>query len=228
MRKPNIKTEDFIGYKKGNIEVIGAGIRNKEGKRFFEVKCYNCGAIYYQTIGNLLKVKGDGCKNCKNSYLKTHGMKYEKIYNVWKQMKHRCNCTENDYNHYKNYGGRGIKVCDEWNKSFEAFRDWAYANGWNEENMYSSGRNMLTVDRIDNNGDYCPENCRIITHKEQQYNKRNTRYITLNGTRYTYKDLMELTGLPLTTIKGRIRHNWTFEELKNIPRNGTRKQGVKQ
>lgn len=214
MKKRFFNDADFIGYKKDKIEVIGLGYKDeKSGKRMYEVKCHNCGAIYYQSLGNLLQVKGKGCKNCKNSYLETHGMKHERIYSVWREMKHRCNCSENDYSHYKNYAGRGIKVCDEWSKSFEAFRDWALANGWNEENMYASGRNKLTIDRIDNDGDYCPENCRIITHREQQYNKRTTVHIEYEGELYTYEELAILLGIPKTTLITRIKRGWDKEKL---------------
>lgn len=209
--------EDFVGYKKDKIEVIGVGyFDEKSRKQMYEVKCHNCGAIYYQSLGNLLQVQGKGCKNCKGLYGKDHAVKYERLHNVWTQMKHRCNCTESDYNHFKHYGGRGIKVCKEWNNSYEAFKEWAYANGWNEDNMYASGRNKLTIDRIDNNGDYCPENCRIITHREQQYNKRTTVYIEFEGKRYNYEELSILLGIPKTTLISRVKRGWTDEELLGV------------
>lgn len=213
-RVAKFNPEDFVGYKKNKIEVIGVGYKDeKTNKQMYEVQCNNCGAIYYQTIYNLQMVKGEGCKNCKNSYLKTHGMKHERIYNVWRQMKHRCHCSPEDQSHYKNYCGRGIRVCKEWQESFVAFRDWAFANGWSEDEMYASGRNKLTIDRIDNDGDYCPENCRIITHNEQQYNKRTTVYVEFEGEKYTYKDLSILLGIPRTTLISRVKRNWSEEKL---------------
>lgn len=200
------KDEDLIGYKKNKIEVVGLGYKDKKiSKRMYEVKCNNCGSTYFQTLSNILKVDGCGCKNCKNSYLKTHGMKHERIYNVWKQMKHRCNCFENDFNHYKNYGGRGVKVCDEWN-SFENFYEWAIANGYTEE-LYESGRNKITIDRIDNSGDYRPENCRFITHKENQWNKRNTRKVVYYGEEYNLKELSSKLEITIPCLIGRIK-NW--------------------
>ena len=212
-RNLKFKEEDFIGYKKNKIEVIGMGYKDtKTSKRMYEVQCNNCGNIYYQSLGNLLQMKGVGCKKCKNSYFKTHGMKHERIYHVWQQMKHRCNDYK-DEKHYKNYGARGIKVCKEWEESFVAFRDWAIKNGWNEDEVYSSGRNKLTIDRIDYDGNYCPENCRIITHYEQQYNKRNTVYVEFEGEKYTYKDLAILLGIPKTTLISRVKRGWKQEEL---------------
>jgi hypothetical protein len=79
--------------------------------------------------------------------------------------------------------------------------------------MYASGRNKLTIDRIDNDGDYCPENCRIITHNEQQYNKRTTVYVEFEGEKYTYKDLSILLGIPRTTLISRVKRNWSEEKL---------------
>lgn len=143
-------------------------------------------------------------------------MEDKRLYNVWRQMKHRCHCNENDYSHYKNYCGRGIKVCEEWANSFKAFQEWAYNNGWNENNLYTSGRNTLTLDRINNDGDYCPENCRIITHHQQQYNKRTTVYVKYEGKEYTYEELSLLLGIPKTTLISRVKRGWTDEELLGV------------
>ncbi len=81
-------------------------------------------------------------------------------------MLQRCNNTNKK--NYGHYGGRGIKVCTEWQNSFDAFRDWAMSHGYNPD----AKRGECTIDRIDVNGDYCPDNCRWITNAEQQRNKR--------------------------------------------------------
>lgn len=92
-----------------------------------------------------------------------HGMKGTKLYNVWKSMKRRC--YNSSYKYYKDYGARGITICDEWLHHFKQFYDWSM------NNCYQEG---LTIDRIDNDKGYSPDNCRWITNGEQQNNKRNS------------------------------------------------------
>lgn len=120
---------------------------------------------------------------------------------VWHNMKRRCYCEQNDS--YEDYGGRGITICDEWLNDYFSFEQWAIENGWNEENLYKSGRNKLTIDRIDNNGNYEPSNCRIITNAEQQYNKRTNIIIEYNHKNYTVDELSKKLKLPKTIIVSR-------------------------
>ena len=128
-----------------------------------------------------------------------------RIYKIWCGMRERCNRV----NHpgYKNYGGRGIRVCPEWD-DYVAFRDWAISNGYSDN---------LTIDRIDVDGNYCPENCRWITQQEQQRNRRNNHYVDYKGQRYILKDLARLKGMGWTTLKYRLEKGWSVEDAVDKP-----------
>jgi hypothetical protein len=105
----------------------------------------------------------------KNSSRTTHGLTNTSIYSVWCTMKQRC--YNQNRKKYKDYGLRGIKICDEWQDA-AIFAEWAFSNG------YQKG---LQIDRIDNDGNYEPNNCRFVTPKENSRNRRNTKYLTING-----------------------------------------------
>lgn len=103
--------------------------------------------------------------------LPTHGLSYEPLYNIFKSMHDRCENVKNKA--YKRYGGRGIKVCDEWSlDNINNFISWAHENGW---------KKGLQLDRIDNNAGYSPSNCRLITAKENSRNRSSNKYVTVNG-----------------------------------------------
>lgn len=124
------------------------------------------------------------------------------LYNSWKHMKERCyNPSCPDYHHW---GGRGITVCDAWKADYLAFKEWALANG------YKKG---LTIDRIDNDGNYEPSNCRWATKKEQSNNRRGLHYITYNGETKTITEWSIITGVAITTLNMRIKHyGWSVEK----------------
>lgn len=106
-----------------------------------------------------------------------------RLYEIWKGMRKRCNCSYRK--EYKNYGAKGIRVCAEWDE-YPRFRDWAMANGYTDD---------LTIDRIDPHKDYSPQNCRWITKKEQENNRSNNIYITINGETRTVSQWAEKYGI---------------------------------
>lgn len=138
----------------------------------------------------------------KNSRCK-HGHYGSKLYWVWDSMLARTRNKKHKF--FKDYGGRGISVCDEWQKDFLNFYEWAISNGYKEG---------LTLDRKNNDGNYCPSNCRWVTHKEQQNNKRNNHWLEVDGERHTIAEWSEKTGLKHSTILNRIRRGWGKDILK--------------
>jgi hypothetical protein len=117
-------------------------------------------------------------------------------------MKDRC------YNEktkaYKDYGGRGITVCDEWRNDFEAFLKWALDNGYRDD---------LTIDRIDVNGNYEPSNCRLVTMKEQANNRRSNNKILYDGKLFTLAEWSEIIGIPYHVLYDRLTvSKWSFEK----------------
>ena len=130
-----------------------------------------------------------------------------RLYRIWLNMKQRCNNPNNkDYIHY---GSRGIKVCKEWENSFVSFRDWALNNGYTEE---------LTLDRKNNERGYSPDNCRWITVKEQNSNKRNNRFLTYKGQTLTFTQWEEKLGLYKGALRDRIdRYGWSVIKALETP-----------
>ena len=112
-------------------------------------------------------------------------------------------CYDSTNHHYPNYGARGIKVCDEWLNDYRAFKDWALKNGYADN---------LTIDRKNNDRDYCPENCRWSTLKEQASNRRSNRLITYKGQTKILKDWCDELGLKYGTVHKRLRLGWSIEE----------------
>lgn len=157
-------------------------------------------------------IKSCGCLHMENalkSNWSTHGGYKTRLYAEWTGMKGRCHNKKNK--RYPDYGGRGIEVCPEWRDSFEAFRDWALANGYRDD---------LTIERKDVNGNYCPENCCWATQKEQQNNRRNNHYITHQGKTQTIKQWAEETGISDMTIYARINKlGWSTERALTEPTN---------
>lgn len=171
-----------------------------------------CGKEFV-TLGHRIRkgiVLSCGCKppefsdewyeNVKKSN-STHGDSGTRLYKCWHGIRLRCNNPQDQ--HYPLYGGRGISVCKEWDESYEAFRDWALANG------YADG---LSIDRIDVDGNYKPSNCRWATNQEQQNNKRTNVYLTFNGKTQTIVQWAREVGINPVTLNARIRrYRWSVE-----------------
>ncbi len=159
----------MIGQRFGRLTVIAEGERpNGKGVKHWICQC-DCGNITRPVSGSSLRLgrtKSCGCIHREGLARRntTHGKYHTRLHGIWNGMKQRCN---NPNNHkYKDYGGRGISVCVEWEDDFGAFYEWSMSNG------YAEG---LSVDRIDNDGNYCPGNCRWATATEQRHNRRDSK-----------------------------------------------------
>lgn len=136
----------------------------------------------------------------------THHQSDSRLYRIWWGMRERC--YKSNKAEYKHYGGRGITICDEWLEDFMNFYNWAMSNGYEDH---------LSIDRIDVNGNYCPENCRWATRKEQSNNTRQNRFLKFNGETHTVKEWADIIGINVVTLRGRLRTGWSVELALTTP-----------
>jgi hypothetical protein len=138
----------------------------------------------------------------KRTANESHGDSKTRIYRIWHGMVMRTQASE--YKDYDNYGARGIGMCQEWQDSFIAFRDWAYSNGYDE---------TLTIERKDNNADYSPDNCIWADKITQENNKTNTRWVTFMGRTQSLFDWAREMNLPYRRLAKRYRLGWPDERI---------------
>lgn len=198
---------DETGKRYGRLTVIHRA-KSKNGRTVWMCKC-DCGGITQVAGVNLRNghTKSCGCIQKEKASIQAternikHGMCGTRLYKIWQHMIERC--TNEECQTFPSYGGRGIVVCEEW-LDFIPFHKWAVSSGYND---------TLTIDRIDVNGNYCPENCRWATIKEQQNNKRNTVYIEHEGVTHTMTEWAEITGISYSTLRSRRRNGDKSPEI---------------
>lgn len=190
---------DITGNRYNHLTVIRRLDNASNGVAVWECLC-DCGNIT-QVRGTNLKsgaVKSCGCLRKTTKPTLRHNMSNTRLYRKWASIKSRCKDPNN-----KDYGQRGIKMCEEWATSFEAFMEWAVSNGYSDD---------LTIERIDVNGDYCPENCTWIPWEKQQGNRRICRAIEHNGKTQNLAEWCRELGLSYSAIHNRIyKLGWSFE-----------------
>ena len=204
------RIEDLTGQKFGRLTVLGKSDKKKyDNRTVWHCQC-ECGN-YKDAISTSLKcgdVKSCGClqketrkEHALNLKKIKHGMADSRLYRIYNNMVSRC--YRKSINGYENYGGRGIRVCDEWlgENGFVNFMDWALANGYSDE---------LTIDRLDSNGNYEPSNCKWATRKEQANNTRSTVFLEYNGETHSITEWSEITGIKKGTIHNRLRKGFSI------------------
>ena len=132
--------------------------------------------------------------------IKTHGESHTRLHNIWCDMNKRCK-------HNPQYAGRGIAICDEW-KDYEVFAEWARTNGYADN---------LTIERVDVDGNYCPENCKWIEFAKQARNRTTTKWVEYRGRTMSLAEAAELANLPYKTVHLRIKKGWSVERALSTP-----------
>ncbi len=213
-----LRGEDLIGRKFGRLTVTSFAGRETGAsrKKMWNCSC-ECGGV--KTVRHFSLTHGE-CLSCRCLIVEglkerqtTHGLSKHKLHNHWAWMKARCN----NPNHadYPRYGGRGIKILEPWQSDFMAF----YTD------MLPAWKRGLTIERKDNNGPYCKDNCRWANRSDQQRNKSCTTFMEHNGVRRPAIEWDEILGFPVATTRGRLSRGWTPDEVVGTPlgKNGKHK-----
>ena len=203
-------TYDLTGRRFGKLTVLEKAGRQGTSQLWL-CRC-DCGNLIKIRSHGLVRLGRDSC-GCKTSEKISkarflHGETNSRLYGIWRGIKKRCLLPKAQG--YNNYGGRGIRICEEWMKSYISFRDWALTNGYEEG---------LEIDRIDVNGNYEPTNCRFVDAKEQANNRRTNNVLELNGERKTLQEWADILGVNRSLLSERKRMGWSdYDTLTKKPR----------
>lgn len=206
------KMINITGQRFGRLVAIECGGKNKHGNYEWLCKC-DCGNEKVIDGSNLRTGNTTSC-GCffreqlnNRNFTGKHNKIKTRIYRIWVGLRRRC--REDNGDHYSRYKGRGIKVCEQWENDFMSFYDWAMANGYQDD---------LTIDRIDNNGNYEPSNCRWATPKVQGNNKCNNKFYVYKGENLTLGQIADKCGISYSTLDKRIRnYGWSVEKATTTP-----------
>lgn len=207
------KFSDLTGQKFGRLTVLERCPSDDHGAKWLcQCDCGNMTTVraYALKSGHAVSC---GCYRLDRclSVVTTHGESGTLLHKVWRGMKGRC--YDENSPAYKYYGGRGILVCSEWKDSFQSFRSWALQHG------YSPG---LSIDRIDVNGPYSPENCRWVDRYIQMNNTRRNHFLEFQGERHTVSEWSRIVGISVRCLFSRLRRGWSIEDTLSTPPNGNR------
>lgn len=202
------KIIDLTGKRFGRLKVVKENGRTKSGSKLWLCQC-DCGKSVVVSQGNLKRGNTVSC----GCIMQVHGESRTRLYSIWRHMKHRCaNINDKDYNYY---GGKGIKVCKDW-ENYENFRDWAVSSGYDD---------TLTIDRINPNKDYEPNNCRWITSSENSarvVHTKSARFLDVDGELKNETQWAKEIGVVQQTIHAWIKkygENGAIEKIKERLKN---------
>lgn len=195
--------DSWVGKRQGSLTVLSHFKKGKYNCNYFFCQC-DCGRTAEIRVNHFFGDHQTTCgrfhKKYENSYIGSL------LYNTWNRMIHRCYDDTNPK--YYRYGGRGISVCDEWRNDYDTFYNWAINNG------YQLG---LSIDRINNDGNYEPSNCRWATKKQQQRNMCRNKMITYNGETHCLSEWCEMLDLSYDLIRHRLYRGWKPERAFETP-----------
>ena len=196
MSKLETKTEDVVGQQVGIYQVMYlCNYRDKYGHRMFHVKCTECGQEFDRKLFEIQStIKCNHVDRFGTPLDVNFQWKSKRLGDILKGMKNRC--YKETEKSYRWYGAKGIRICKEWLESPKAFQDWSYSHGYKDD---------LTIDRIDEDKDYCPENCRWITMACNAKHKSTTNEIEVDGVSHTGREWSELLSLGINTINKMLR-----------------------
>jgi|LakMenEpi03Aug12_release.lakeMendotaPanAssembly.Ray.scaffolds.fasta_scaffold383566_2 hypothetical protein len=160
----NTKNKNVNGQKYNRLTIMSDPYR-KNNRTYVQAQC-DCTNVIEAQLYKIQSNHTQGC-GCEKQKLRTHNLSKHPLYRIWEAMKYRCN--NSNASNYLNYGGRGIRVCENWSTNFVNFYDWAMQNNWNKD---------LEIDRIQNDLGYSENNCRLVSAKDNARNRRNIKYVS--------------------------------------------------
>ena len=215
----HVKFKDLTGNDYGDLHVDSYYGKDKRGQLYYWCTC-KCGSHFLIRGSNLTRKHGTRSCGCliseitikRNKDNIKHGGTGTRLHDIWTGMCQRCYNPRTEQ--YPNYGGRGIKICDEWHNLIDGFSNFRHWSLYEADPPYN---NKLTIDRWDPDKDYCPENCRWVDQRHQDNNKRNTIYFQLMTYVLPLTIWSEITGIARQTLYSRYKWGWTDSEILLTP-----------
>lgn len=210
---------DLTGQRFGHLTVVEfVGRRRHPGggvSSMWKCQCECGNECIVSNSGLRSGTQSCGCKRIKRgkeSHLYKHGESNTRLYKIWSDMKKRC--YSKNYKDFNNYGGKGVRICDEWigENGYESFRDWAISHGYDE----NAEEGKCTIDRINVDGNYEPKNCRWADASEQANNRTTSRFLTYKGVTHTVAEWAKILNVPYARLQSRIYLGWSAEDTIEI------------